>query len=87
MTPATSKRKGVGVWTFDGVSQALASSGASWYYTWDVAHQGVTSPQGAEFVPMIWGRRASPPPTCNRPSGTAVTCSASTSRTWVVRRR
>ncbi|WP_258402475.1 glycosyl hydrolase, partial [Micromonospora saelicesensis] len=52
---ATSKRKGVGVWTFDGVSQALASSGASWYYTWDVAHPGVTSPRGADFVPMCWG--------------------------------
>lgn len=54
----TSKRKGVGVWTFDGVNQALASSGASWYYTWDVAHQGVTSPKGAEFVPMIWGAKS-----------------------------
>ncbi|MGC4750666.1 glycoside hydrolase family protein [Micromonospora sp. DT201] len=54
----SSKRKGVGVWTFDGVSQALASSGASWYYTWDVAHQGVTSPKGAEFVPMIWGAKS-----------------------------
>ncbi|MEU4471984.1 glycoside hydrolase family protein [Micromonospora sp. NPDC023888] len=54
----TSKRKGVGVWTFDGVSQALASSGASWYYTWDVAHPGVTSPKNAEFVPMIWGAKS-----------------------------
>ncbi|MEU1588298.1 glycoside hydrolase family protein [Micromonospora sp. NPDC005710] len=54
----TSKRKGVGVWTFDGVSQALANSGASWYYTWDVKHQGVTSPQGTEFVPMIWGAKS-----------------------------
>ncbi|WFE99867.1 glycosyl hydrolase [Micromonospora sp. WMMD964] len=54
----TSKRKGVGVWTFDGVSQALANSGASWYYTWDVKHQGVTSPKGAEFVPMIWGAKS-----------------------------
>ncbi|MEU7800203.1 glycoside hydrolase family protein [Micromonospora arborensis] len=54
----SSKRKGVGVWTFDGVSAALASSGASWYYTWDVAHQGVTSPKNAEFVPMIWGAKS-----------------------------
>ncbi|MEU8421332.1 glycosyl hydrolase [Micromonospora sp. NPDC048835] len=54
----TSKRKGVGVWTFDGVSQALNNSGASWYYTWDVKHQGVTSPQGTEFVPMIWGAKS-----------------------------
>lgn len=57
-TAVTSKRKGVGVWTFDGVSQALATSGASWYYTWDVAHQGVTSPKNAEFVPMIWGAKS-----------------------------
>ena len=48
---ATSKRKGVGVWTFDGVSQALANSGASWYYTWDVAHPGVTSPEGRRVRP------------------------------------
>ncbi|MEH1168719.1 glycoside hydrolase family protein [Micromonospora sp. CPCC 205539] len=54
----TSKRKGVGVWTFDGVSAALASSGASWYYTWDVRHSGVTSPKGTEFVPMIWGAKS-----------------------------
>ncbi len=54
----TSKRKGVGVWTFDGVNPALASSGASWYYTWDVAHRGVTSPRGTEFVPMIWGAKS-----------------------------
>ncbi|MEV7327610.1 glycoside hydrolase family protein [Micromonospora sp. NPDC093244] len=54
----TSRRKGVGVWTFDGVDRALAGSGASWYYTWDVAHPGVTSPKGAEFVPMIWGAKS-----------------------------
>ncbi|GAB3932412.1 glycoside hydrolase family protein [Micromonospora vulcania] len=54
----TSKRKGVGVWTFDGVSQALANSTASWYYTWNVNHQGVTTPKGAEFVPMIWGAKS-----------------------------
>ncbi|RIV36073.1 sigma-70 family RNA polymerase sigma factor [Micromonospora radicis] len=51
----TSKKKGVGVWKFDGVDQALANSGASWYYTWDVAHPDVATPKGAEFVPMIWG--------------------------------
>ncbi|MFC0508984.1 sigma-70 family RNA polymerase sigma factor [Micromonospora costi] len=55
---STSKRKGVGVWTFDGVSEALASSTASWYYTWNVGHPGVTSPKGAEFVPMIWGAKS-----------------------------
>ncbi|MEU2621727.1 sigma-70 family RNA polymerase sigma factor [Streptomyces sp. NPDC007157] len=52
---ASSARKGVGVWSFDGVSQALAASGASWYYTWNTQHQGVTTPGAASFVPMIWG--------------------------------
>ncbi|WP_435176231.1 sigma-70 family RNA polymerase sigma factor [Actinacidiphila sp. bgisy145] len=50
--PATSSRKGVGVWTFDGVDAALARSGASWYYTWSTAHDGISGPG---FVPMIWG--------------------------------
>ncbi|WBB70037.1 glycosyl hydrolase [Micromonospora sp. WMMD812] len=54
----TSTKKGVGVWTFDGVSQALANSTAGWYYTWNVGHQGVTTPKGAEFVPMIWGAKS-----------------------------
>ncbi|MFF7334660.1 sigma-70 family RNA polymerase sigma factor [Streptomyces sp. NPDC008150] len=48
-------RKGVGVWSFDGVNQALASSGAGWYYTWSTQHPGITTPAGADFVPMIWG--------------------------------
>jgi hypothetical protein len=53
--PATSSRKGVAVSTFDGVSTALARSGAHWYYTWSTSHGGVTTPPGADFVPMIWG--------------------------------
>lgn len=52
---ATSARKGVGVWSFDGASRALAASGASWYYTWATQHPGVTTPASASFVPMIWG--------------------------------
>ncbi|KUN16486.1 glycosyl hydrolase [Streptomyces antibioticus] len=52
---ASGAKKGVGVWTFNGVSQALAASGASWYYTWNTQHQGVTTPRSASFVPMIWG--------------------------------
>ncbi|MFD5625978.1 sigma-70 family RNA polymerase sigma factor [Streptomyces sp. NPDC127072] len=52
---ASSAKKGVGVWSFDGVSQALAASGASWYYTWATQHSGVTTPGSATFVPMIWG--------------------------------
>jgi hypothetical protein len=52
---ASSARKGVGVWSFNGVSQALAASGASWYYTWSTQHPGVTTPPSASFVPMVWG--------------------------------
>jgi RNA polymerase sigma factor (sigma-70 family) len=54
---ATSPKKGVAVWNFNGVSQALANSKASWYYTWSPRHDGVTTPKGAQFVPMIWGAK------------------------------
>lgn len=54
-------RKGVGAWAFNGVSQALADSGASWYYTWSPAHSGITTPPGVQFVPMIWGRTMAGP--------------------------
>ena len=53
--PASSSRKGVCVWTFTGVDKALSQSGASWYYTWSTNHNGVSTPKGVEFVPMIWG--------------------------------
>ncbi|GAA4706122.1 sigma-70 family RNA polymerase sigma factor [Phytohabitans rumicis] len=49
----SSPRKGVGVWNFTGVSQALANSKAGWYYTWGTQHPGITTPRGATFVPMI----------------------------------
>ncbi|MXP20151.1 RNA polymerase [Gordonia sp. HNM0687] len=48
---------GVGLWQGPGVSTALANSGARWYYTWTPDHEGVATPAGCEFVPMIWGRR------------------------------
>ena len=51
----TSMRKGVGVWSFTGVDQALAESGASWYYTWSSTPQGTGGAKGVGFVPMIWG--------------------------------
>ncbi|WP_214107801.1 glycosyl hydrolase [Acrocarpospora catenulata] len=54
-TPSTVGKKGVGVWQAPNVSAALAASGASWYYTWAVNHNGVTTPSGTQFVPMIWG--------------------------------
>jgi hypothetical protein len=42
-------------WSFPGVSQALARSGASWYYNWSASHAGIVNPPGVSFVPMIWG--------------------------------
>jgi hypothetical protein len=50
----TNSKKGVGAWGFSGASQALAESGASWYYTWS-ASPGVSSLPRVQFVPMIWG--------------------------------
>ncbi|MEV6479953.1 sigma-70 family RNA polymerase sigma factor [Streptomyces sp. NPDC051576] len=55
---ASGAKKGVGVWSFGGVSQALASSGASWYYTWSTQHPGITTPSSGSFVPMIWGAKS-----------------------------
>ncbi|MEV7329382.1 sigma-70 family RNA polymerase sigma factor [Micromonospora sp. NPDC093244] len=56
VAPAVSSaRKGVGVWAFDGVNRALAGSRAGWYYTWGTEHQGITTPPGVAFVPMIRG--------------------------------
>jgi RNA polymerase sigma factor (sigma-70 family) len=54
-TPAGSSRKGVSAWKFTGVNQALVDSGARWYYTWATTHDGITTPKGVDFVPMIWG--------------------------------
>jgi RNA polymerase sigma factor (sigma-70 family) len=51
----SSKKKGISVWSFNGVNTALAQSGASWYYTWSTQHQGISAPAGTGFVPMIWG--------------------------------
>jgi Glycosyl hydrolase catalytic core len=48
-------RKGVGAWTFKGVDEALARSTATWYYTWSTNHDGITTPPGVGFVPMVWG--------------------------------
>ena len=50
----TSGRKGVSSWSFAGVDQALAESGASWFYTWNAGPLGISAP-GVGFVPMIWG--------------------------------
>ena len=55
---ASGAKKGVGVWSFGGVNQALAASGASWYYTWSTQHSGITTPSSGSFVPMIWGAKS-----------------------------
>ena len=51
----TSERKGVSTWNVAGVSQALTESGASWYYNWGATPNGIATPAGVSFVPMIWG--------------------------------
>jgi len=48
---------GVGAWQGKGVGRGLADSGARWYYTWTPDHEGIDTPDGCEFVPMIWGER------------------------------
>jgi RNA polymerase sigma factor (sigma-70 family) len=55
--PATlsSARKGVSTWNFTGATQALADSGASWYYNWGATPNGIAAPASVSYVPMIWG--------------------------------
>ncbi|MFJ6570685.1 glycosyl hydrolase [Streptomyces sp. NPDC091292] len=50
-----SHRKGVSLNDVPGASQALADSGASWYYNWTSSTGNVTKPNGVDYVPMIWG--------------------------------
>jgi Glycosyl hydrolase catalytic core len=54
-TPQAALDKGAGAWNFTGATQALADSGASWYYDWETTPNGITAPASASFVPMIWG--------------------------------
>ncbi|WP_405465956.1 glycosyl hydrolase [Streptomyces jietaisiensis] len=48
-------RKGISLNPVDGAAQALADSGASWYYNWTSSTGEVTPPKDVEYVPMIWG--------------------------------
>ncbi|MFC7994143.1 glycosyl hydrolase [Streptomyces pilosus] len=48
-------RRGVALNPVDGADRALADSGASWYYNWASSKGTFAGPEGAEFVPMIWG--------------------------------
>jgi RNA polymerase sigma factor (sigma-70 family) len=50
----TTSQKGVSTWTFTGADQALAKSGATWFYNWAATPSGIAAP-GVSFVPMIWG--------------------------------
>lgn len=55
---AVTAKKGVSANNHPGVSSALADVRAGWYYTWASDTQGITTPAGVEFVPMIWGARS-----------------------------
>jgi RNA polymerase sigma factor (sigma-70 family) len=52
-----STKKGVSVWKFDGLKDAMHDVGASWYYNWASNNNDVPGPSGVEFVPMIWGKQ------------------------------
>ena len=53
---ATSAKKGVGTWQFDGIKGALDDVGAGWYYNWSAENDSMPAPADVEFVPMIWGK-------------------------------
>ncbi|MBU6530926.1 glycosyl hydrolase [Streptomyces mayonensis] len=53
--PSDTSPKGISLNPVDGASEALADSGASWYYNWASSTDGVNRPDGVEYVPMIWG--------------------------------
>ncbi|WP_078917758.1 glycosyl hydrolase [Streptomyces sp. NRRL S-813] len=57
LAPATvpAPRRGVALNPFDGVNEALADSGVSWYHNWTSSTGEVAKPAGVEYVPMIWG--------------------------------
>ncbi|HEY0716589.1 MAG TPA: glycoside hydrolase family protein, partial [Streptosporangiaceae bacterium] len=47
-------KKGVATWSFGAAQQALAASGASWYYNWG-SSPSISTPAGVSYVPQIWG--------------------------------
>jgi Glycosyl hydrolase catalytic core len=50
-----SAKKGAALWKEAAITQALADSGVSWFYTWSADTGGIRAPKGVQFVPMIWG--------------------------------
>ncbi len=87
-TPAvvTTARKGSARGTSAASSQALAESGASWYYDWAATPDGITAPAGVGFVPMIWAAANVTTATLDQVGPKAASCSASTSRISAARR-
>ncbi|MFI6071098.1 sigma-70 family RNA polymerase sigma factor [Actinoplanes sp. NPDC051343] len=57
VTAKVSGKKGVSVWKFTGLKDALHDVGATWYYNWASNNNDVPGPSGVEFVPMIWGKQ------------------------------
>jgi RNA polymerase sigma factor (sigma-70 family) len=57
VTAKVSGKKGVSVWKFTGLKDALHDVGATWYYNWAANNNDVPGPAGVEFVPMIWGKQ------------------------------
>jgi hypothetical protein len=57
VTATVSRKKGVGVWKFDGARDALDDVGAGWYYNWAADNNDMPGPADVDFVPMIWGRQ------------------------------
>ena len=55
VTAKVSGKKGVSVWKFTGLKDALSDVGAKWYYNWAANNNDVPGPSGVEFVPMVWG--------------------------------
>jgi RNA polymerase sigma factor (sigma-70 family) len=53
VTAKASGKKGVSVWQFTGLKDALSDVGAKWYYNWAANNDGMAGPSGVEFVPMI----------------------------------
>jgi hypothetical protein len=57
VTAKVSDKKGVSVWKFTGLKDAMQDVGAKWYYNWASNNNDVPGPSGVEFVPMIWGKQ------------------------------
>ncbi|SDW76015.1 Glycosyl hydrolase catalytic core [Amycolatopsis xylanica] len=53
---AAASKKGVSAANVAGSAAAMRDVRASWYYTWASGTEGIATPAGVEFVPMIWGR-------------------------------